>query len=493
MTGSDLAEPEVTADAAWAELDPRGAVVTATAFAGAGVAAAVPILWGVGTAALVWVVLGIVLLTAAGAVTEIVRRRFTRYRVGPDRVELRDGVVSRNHRTLPRERIRVVDLSADPLSRTVGLVQVKIGTGEQGGEGLTIWPVTAADGERMRAELTRVVEETADGRLATLRPAWLGLSLLSFVTPALGLAAGGVIVNVSEWFGLQGALFSWVGGLATSLGLVLLIVLGAAAVAVVGTVGALAIHVELWWGHRLDREPGQLRVRRGLLTRRSISLEERRLRGVDLVEPLTARLAGAARLDAVATGMTKPGEEDKAERSTLMPSVPRAEALRVARSVLGERLDVPLDPHPRAARGRRVRWALLAVAGTGLLLAGLGLLWWPLLHAAWIAVLLGLPIALALAFDAYRALGHALTDRYLVARHGTVRRTTVALDRNGIVGWTVRRTLFQRRLGLLTVRATTGAGGGAYSMPDVGESEGLTLAGRAGGDVVTQFLVRRDT
>lgn len=483
----------------WEELDPRGMVVTAAAFVGAGIAAAVPTTIGLGwDRAWPWVVGGLVLLAAAGALIELVRWRRTRYRVTADRVELRNGIVARHHRTLPRERIRVVDLSADPLSRVVGLVQVRIGTGEQGGEGLTLWPVTAATGEKLRtdltrADLTRSGDPTADGVLATVPTAWLGFGPLSFVTPLLGLGAGGVLVNVAEWVGLQDDLFGWIGGLAQALGLTALILLATAAVAVVGTVAALAVHVELWWRHRLEREPnGTLRVRRGLLTTRSISIEERRLRGVDLVEPLGTRLAGAARVDAVATGMKKPGEEDKTESSTLLPAAPRAEALRVAERVLGAPvLESTLAPHPRAARGRRIRWGLAAVVGFVLVLAVLGLLvWTPLLHVAWIAAVVGTPIAVAVALDAYRALGHALTDRYVVARHGSVRRTTVALDRAGIVGWTVRRTWFQRRAGLLTLTATTGAGSGGYPIPDVGESAGLALAGEAGGEVVGQFLVR---
>ena len=133
-----------------------------------------------------------------------------------------------------------------------------------------------------------------------------------------------------------------------------------------GVVGAAGLFAEMWWHYRLEREPGgTLRVRRGLLTTRSITLEEQRLRGVEVVEPLGARLAGAARVDAVATGMKR--DDDKTDSKTLLPAAPRAVAHDVAAKVLGEPVldDVRLVPHPPAARGRRLRWALLAAAVAG--------------------------------------------------------------------------------------------------------------------------------
>jgi putative membrane protein len=111
-----------------------------------------------------------------------------------------------------------------------------------------------------------------------------------------------------------------------------------------------------------------------------------------------------------------------------------------------------------------------------------------LLHIAWVSALVLGPVAVGLALDAYRSLGHGLGERYLVARSGTVRRATVALERGGIIGWTVRQSVFQRRAGLLTVVATTAAGAGAYVVPDVDARDGLQLAAAAVPDLLTPFL-----
>jgi putative membrane protein len=116
-----------------------------------------------------------------------------------------------------------------------------------------------------------------------------------------------------------------------------------------------------------------------------------------------------------------------------------------------------------------------------------------LLHLAWIAAVVLTPVALALALDAYRNLGHGLSGDYLVTRYGAGSRHTVALLRGGVIGWTVRSSPFQRRAGLVTIAATTGAGHGEYLVRDVGEGEGLALAAEAVPGLLTPFLERRVT
>ena len=287
---------------------------------------------------------------------------------------------------------------------------------------------------------------------------------------------------VGSWFGLAPVLL-----VVLALGVALLLV---------GGVATVALWVETWWNHTLDRQAdGTLQVRRGLLTTRSITLEESRLRGLEVVEPLAARLAGGARVDAVATGLTA-DDEDKTESRTLLPTAPKELADQVAAKVLREPASptsAPLASHPEAARGRRLRWALGTVLAVEAVVLVLGALLTPvLLHVAWISALVLFPVAIVLANDAYRALGHTLTDTYpagyLVARSGTVRRATVALQRRGVVGWTVRQSWFQRRAGLVTVIATTAAGTGAYAVRDAAEADGLALADAAVPGLLRPFI-----
>ncbi|MEU0694954.1 PH domain-containing protein [Streptomyces niveus] len=490
----------------WRKLDRRTLLVTAVVMTGvatgAGVPTAVALSGGIGVGrALAWVLPAALLLIACGIGGDYVRRRRTRYRIGPDRAELHTGLLLVKRRSLGRERIRSVDLTANILLRILGLVKVRIGTGEHtGGEStLELDPVTRAEGERLRTELLgRTPSDTAgahrDGMLAVLDPRWIRYAPVSFVAPLLGGAAAGGVMQISEWFGVQHEVIGWIGDRFRDTSILTMVVVLVVAALLAGIVGSLGLWVEMWWNYRLEREPGgTLRVRRGLFTSRSVSIEERRLRGVELVEPLGVRLVGAARVDAVATGLAQDDEDKHTDLKTLLPAAPRAAADEVAAQVLREPSSptgtAALTAHPLAARGRRLRWAVGSALVPVLILLILGLLVSDVLLsvAAGCAAVL-LPVAVLLALDAYRNLGHGLSGGYLVVRSGTLRRSTVALQRGGVIGWTVRQSYFQRRAGLLTLTATTAAGDGAYDVYDAAEGEGLAFAARAVPGLLEPFL-----
>ncbi|MDN3295149.1 PH domain-containing protein [Streptomyces ficellus] len=498
----------------WARLDKRAVLVTALVMAGVAAGACVPVLLGLsggvwfGSGArrgtgLLLLPAGAVLLVAGGAAVEYVRWTRTRYRIGPERAELHTGLLLVKRRSLARERIRSVDLTANPLLRLLGLVKVRIGTGEHTGGGestLELHPVSRAEGERLRRELldrapSPAAEAHRDGELARLDPRWIRYAPLSFVAPLLGGAAAGGVMQVSDWFGAQHRVIDWVGDRFRDTPAIWIVLVLAVAALVAGAVGALGLWVEMWWNYRLEREPGgTLRVRRGLLTARSISIEERRLRGVELVEPLGVRLCRAARIDAVATGLAKAEDDKHADHKTLLPAVPRALADDVAARVLRETVSptgAPLTGHPRAARTRRLRWSLGAALLPVLVLAVLGAAVADvLLYVAAACAVVGLPLAVLLALDAYRSLGHGLSGDYLVARSGTVRRATVALQRGGVIGWTVKQSYVQRRAGLITLTATTAAGAGAYDIHDADQEEGTAFAAAAVPGLLEPFLER---
>ncbi|MFF9014242.1 PH domain-containing protein [Streptomyces sp. NPDC014870] len=490
----------------WRRLDRRTVLVTAVVLAGVAAGAALPTYFGLTNtlsagATIALILAGALLLVGLGSAGDYVRWRRTRYRIGAERAELHTGLLLVKRRSLARERIRSVDLTANPLQRVLGLVKVRIGTGEHHGGGestLELDPVARAEGERLRRELLDRVAPAAedthhDGALAALDPRWIRYAPVSFVSVLLGGAAAGAVMQVSEWFGAQEEVIDWIGDRFQDTSVVSMILVLILLAVLCGTVGALGLWVEMWWNYRLEREPGgTLRVRRGLFTARSVSIEERRLRGIELVEPLGVRMCRAARVDAVATGLTERDEDEHTDNKTLLPAAPRAVADRVAAQVLRlaeSPTDAPLTAHPRAARTRRLRWALWSVSVPVAVLVVLGLLLTPvLLYVAAGCALVGGALAVVAALDAYRSLGHGVSGLFLVARSGTVRRTTVALERGGVIGWTVKQSYFQRRAGLVTLTATTAAGSGGYDVYDAGQSEGLAFAADAVPELLAPFL-----
>jgi putative membrane protein len=499
LSGEVGPEPD---PAGWTGLDQRGVpvagvlatVTVAVLGATAVVAVAVREPDLAGPVAL-WTLAVALTAVAVAVATSYARWRCSHYRITTERVELRTGVLVRRARSLAIGRVRTVDVTAGPVLRAFGLVTLRVGTGQQRGRGeatLRLRPVERMEADRLRTLLLDRMRSAggppagpADGRIAELDPRWLRYGVLSTASPLFGIAVLTVVLALVD---------RPLGGLLRTVPPGVRIVLVVLGILLAGAAVAFLVYAETWSGFRLDREPGStLRVRRGVLTTRSISLEERRLTGVELVEPLGARLAGAARVDAVATGLLVGNGAESTEHRTLLPTAPRRLAERVAAVILGESRSptaAALRPHPPAARRRRLRRAALAVAPpvVALLAAGVATGAGGLLVAAGVLLAVGAPVGAALAFDTYRGLGHAVVGGYLVVRAGSLRRTTVALHLDGVIGWTVRQTVLQRRTGLVTLGATTAAGRGAFHAHDVGGREALRLAAEATPSLLAPFL-----
>lgn len=453
-------------------------------------------------------------LASVGAVilAAVLRWFTTTYRITPDYVQVRRGLLRRRELSVPRDRVRTVDVTAHAIHRIVGLARVEVGTGrsDRTDEGVRLDGLSAAEAVRLREELLHrrpppggeqepaavagTAEPDVEVELARLRPGWVRygpLTLSGFVT--VGVVAAFVSRAINEAhldptrYGPLRALAGHLEHAPVGLAVTEVVVTCVAVVAVASTFG----YVLAFWGFRLTRHSaGTLHMTRGLITARATTIEERRLRGVEVSEPLLLRVAGGARCIAIATGL-RVGRGAERGGSMLLPPAPRAEAERVAGQVLRDREPViaPLTPHgPRARRRRYTR----ALAGAGLVVGALVLGWWLAGWPAWIwqAALILLPAAALLAYDRARSLGHALVNGRLVTRQGSLVRRRCALSAEGIIGWNLDRSFFQRLAGLSTLTATTAAGQQRYEVLDVDLHEALRLADEVTPGLLTPFLER---
>ncbi|MGW2325169.1 PH domain-containing protein [Streptomyces sp. NPDC001700] len=438
----------------------------------------------------------------------------TRYRLTEDRFELRKGLLFRSERSVPIGRIRGVDLTANPVHRVFGLTTLRIDSGEQSdavARKLALDGITKAEALELRRRILALRDAGRspavadnDGVLCQLDWSWLRYGPLTvWGVGGVFIAAGSVYRTLNEMqvnpleLGIVKDLQHRFGSVPLWYGILVSVLV----IVALGMVGSTATFIENWAGYELRREEGgALRVRRGLLATRSVTIAERNLRGLELVEPIPLRWARGAKLNAVASGLG--GEDENRRRRALTSPVPRAEAVRVAAEALP--VDEPgvsehgglierdgLTGHPRAALRRRINRALIWSVLIAAVPVGLGLwLSTGLVIGGVIAGVVLVPILVAFAFNAYRTLGHGLRGRYLVTSAGTFAHRTVALEREAIIGWKISRTPFQRRAGLLTVGATTAAGEGAYHVYDLTEGQGIALAETTVPGLLAPFIER---
>jgi putative membrane protein len=482
--GRPVDEPGVP----WQHLDVRIVWVNLAAFLfslGSGIAGL--ILFG----GAVWPLLVACAAGVLGTLVDLVRWLTTRYRVTATHVEKRTGWLRREYRYVPRERIRNVDMSAKLRHRFTGLRIVHVSAGEaRAGATFNLDALSVDKAAELRRELIPdEPEAAAEIVISRFRWYWIFYTMFQF----WALLAAGFLVNAAYWaldsFGID--LIKVLENLArrSELGTGWLIVAGTAATLVVGWIALAGDFVAKYWNFELVRttdQGGALLTRHGLFTTRTVHRDDSRTRGIHIYEPLALRWMRLAETTVVATG-NHPLHQETAH---ILPRCPVGEARHVAEFVLpdGVRpLDAPLLRHPLTA----LRQRLIRATYEPLIVAGI-LAWLGATNAlpdwTWRIPVALLPLTWALGVVDYRTLGHALAGPYLVVRSGAVGRSTLALQRRAVAGWTLHQTIFQRVGQRMTVGISTSAGARHYRAPDAGTQQALALISGATPAFTEEFI-----
>ncbi|MDO9456753.1 PH domain-containing protein [Nocardioides sp.] len=442
-----------------------------------------------------WQALGVVVPVALG----VLRYLTTRYRIAAGRIELRRGLLSRRVTSTPLDRVRTVDLTSSVVQRVLGLTTLRIGTGlaaNDEGDALDLDGLPVDRARALRADLLHAAPVASEDGwagdvpaaphdavpLVAFDPRWLRFAPFTgtglIVVAAVVGGASQLLESFDVWDDVRSDDLPVPSGLGIALG----VVAGVVVLVALSVLGYLVTN----GGFRLTREAGAWHVRRGLLTTRETSIDEERLAGVAIGEPLALRLTGGRHLQAIVTGVNR----SQSGSSTLVPPSDADVAPAAARAILGQRgpdgpVDAPLTGHgPAATRRRWTRALLPAVVLLLLAVAAVatGAPWWLLVPCVVI-----LAASAALAADRAAGLGHALVDGHLVARSGSLARRREMLDVDHVIGWTLRDTWFQRRAGLIALAATTAGGRGSVGLLDVPEADAVRLADEALPGLVSQF------
>ncbi|PYE20670.1 putative membrane protein [Williamsia limnetica] len=510
--GSLVSLEALPTDVPWQRLDSRmiGAALTR-------------MLVMVAPVAFAWVILGqrdsssswtFVALTAVAVVVPcfyMLRYVRFRYRITVTELQITSGLLVRRVRRVPLHRIRTVDITAKPILRLFSLAIVTIGTGQQvaaGDSGLQLDAVRAPIAASLRADLLAAagkaaertesmaavagtdcnLTKTSPPTVLRIRWAWMLYAIVGVWSVAAPTVIFGSVYQGMQFLGRSPD--TYVGWYFSeyldrvSWGLWLLTTGGC--FVVVGVIGAAAVFVESWWNYTLVHEQGgRFVATRGLLTTRSFTVDQSRLRGVTVAEALTTRALRGARLVPILTGVS--ADQQNKDSGVLVPTTTRDIPVSLANTLLGETVLTAdrlapgwLHRHPPAAL-RRILFRYQAAAVV--LAAGLVAAWW---WWDWPISLVAIPVVagallVPAALGNYRGLGHRVADGYLFSRRGYFLRRFDAVQLRGVSGAAVRQSVLQRRLGLASVIATTASGEKAYYVVDVGIDAATELASALGG------------
>jgi putative membrane protein len=371
------------------------------------------------------------------------------YEVDDATIRHRRGLISPDETSVPLGRIQAIDTSQGPVQRLFDVVAVHVQTAGGGGKGeIELRALREADVRALRAA-AGLPEPTAQDL-----PEWrLGMGHLlvtaltapqfGFVLPLLGAAAAGLDNALSG-----DTARSLIDRAPTNVGGIELLVV---VVVLVGWLISFAGAFVAFAGFSVVRDGERLRIRRGLLQRRTASVLVARVQAVDVIESTLRRPFGLATVRVEVTGY----RSEPAAAQTLFPAVP----LDQVDALLGE-----FVPHLGGALGalaappgRARRRYVLPSLVVGLALGAAVALAWP---RGWLALPAFALLGLLDGLSRYRAAGWRLAAGAVVLRRRWLSpaRSTLVARRGRLQEHALAQNPFQRRARLANLSVAVGSG-----------------------------------
>lgn len=384
--------------------------------------------------------LGVGVVIAVAILLGWISWRAARYRLGTSTLELKSGVVFRQHRQVRYDRIQAVEVNRPVLARLAGLSAVKVEAAGGLESNINLAYLATAQALAIRADLlarararevqgqvTRPAEpQLADG--PDPRPSRRALSTgADDLIPGAQLIAAIPAGRVWAATGFSGATFFLVPAIPLlvyafidrSLG-----VLPWLGPMVIGVAGQQFGRLTSWMNFRVLATDDALLVRHGLTELRSATIPLRRVQAVQVRQPALWRIAGWWKVEVNVAGTLRLKEK---EQTALIPIGTREEVLRIL-----------------AAMGPS--WSLPEVV-EGMEAPGLSPNFVPSPPSArWLDPL------------SWRRTGYAVTPAALITRGGWLGRHTQLIPHARVQSLQLTQGPLERRLGLGTVdlHSTTG-------------------------------------
>ncbi len=448
-----------------------------------------------------WFSLGSAVLYGLVALPLIVLQylRFS-YWITPREIVIQSGVLNRQHRSIPIERVQNIQIVQPLVPRLFGTAKVKVETaGSSATEGVLEY-VGLEEARRIRqvvrsfqqqqqadaetpASVVReedpgaasqakdVPAEAASAQEEEIFAMPLGRVLLSGVF-RFSLFYIALIFSVFQYVpDFEERLTGWIErgafqGVAD-------LVMASPVLAAFFTIGVaalfawltgIAVNLNRFYNFRLAREGDKLHRRQGLLTLSEGTIPIRKVQALVVRTNPLMRLFGLYALDLQTMGL----DVEKQGHQTAVPIGRLEEIEALARHIRPFEMPEAFHPVSRLTIRRAfVRYAvalMVAVAlvgGVGALFGDAGYFWRPALWG-----FAGVPLLLGFAYLRYRYHGYALSEDALYVRGGVVRHYVWVLPTEKHQVFHAQASFFQRRLGLKSLYVDT-AGAATFAYPEV--------------------------
>ncbi|HMO75333.1 MAG TPA: PH domain-containing protein [Sphingopyxis sp.] len=388
-----------------------------------------------------------------------------RFLVGADEVVIESGVLSRQHRTIPFDRIQDVSIEQGLIARALGIAKVGFETGAGGKENEAELDAIALDAaqalrttiraHRSAAPAAESAAEAAapaeDRLLFAMSPRRLLLAgLFNFSLAALAIFGAAMqffddllpfdfnVFNPGDWmdlaerYGLDTWLLAhrWIAGIGGVLSLLS-----------IGFLSGIVTMILANWGFRLTCEPRALRRTRGLTTRTDVAMPVRRVQAAILVTGWLRKRFGwhELRLQSLASDGGKERDHQVVPFGRLGEIDPVLAEVAIARPAPGPAW---ARSHRIVALGGYVGAAICAAAGTAAIALGQPL--------GWIAVLIAPLIAVAALVGASFHRWHDAGGQ-LAIRRGFWKPRLTLLPHASVQSVDLKTDIILRPLGLATL------------------------------------------
>jgi putative membrane protein len=427
------------------------------------------------------------------AVVPAIVHYFTvRYQVGEDAFTMWSGLLFKQKRIIPLERIQNVSIKRNVLERALGVSSLQIETaGGTGAEAeLSVVKVDEADRlahvlKNIAPPLSAPTDEDGFAPPVVVRPEPVYRASLKqlFLAGATQNKAGIIvlffigILNYAQQaiprIVERTALPDWTATPAVSL--IVASIFGLVVLLLAGWILSIVTTVVSYYGFELRREEGLLRLRHGLLTQIQAAVPVRRIQTLRVVQPILQRSLGYTILYAhSAASFTDKQAGGAVQLSPIIEDVNAPSVL----DVVFKGLDVwHVDwqkVSPLTKRRGFFRYLLVGLIVVGALEAAFGL---------WIFALLPFVGVLAwfAAWKRYQILGYSRRGGFLFARAGVWTRSITVLPENRIQSTSITQGPIQRRLKLCNLTVfSAAAGAGALVIVDLSLPTALELQDQLG-------------